>query len=117
MSEPYIEQVDPRDARGTAMVDELLEREGIRRDRNLDYTCAMYDENGRAIATGSCFGSTLRCFAVSSAHQGEGLLNRVVTHLIEWHSLMADGPAEYLREHAYEYARWMFGTDFGWVRG
>ena len=84
MSEPYIEQVDPRDARGMAMVDELLEREGIRRDRNLDYTCAMYDENGRAIATGSCFGSTLRCFAVSSAHQGEGLLNRVVTHLIEW---------------------------------
>ena len=40
-----------------------------------------------------------------------------VTHLIEWHSLMADGPAEYLRGHAYEYVRWMFGTDFGWVRG
>ncbi len=39
-----------------------------------------------------------------------------ITHLVEWHSLMSDGPAEYLRVHAYEYVRWMFGTDFGWSR-
>ena len=84
MSESWIGQVFPGDARGMAMVDALLEREGIRRDRNLDYTCAMFDESGRIIATGSCFGNTLRCFAVSGAHQGEGLLNQVVTHLIDY---------------------------------
>ena len=83
MSE-FISPVRPDDARGMAQVDALLQREGIRRDRNLDYTCALFDEEGRAIATGSCFGSTLRCFAVSGDHQGEGLLNRVVTHLIEY---------------------------------
>ena len=33
--------------------------------------------------TGSSFGSTLRCFAVSDEHRGEGLLNEVVSHLLE----------------------------------
>ena len=43
----------------------------------------MFDEEYNVIGTGSCFGNTLRCFAVSSAHQGEGLLNQIITHLIE----------------------------------
>ena len=78
-----ISQVYPGDKRAMAAIDALLEQEGIRRDRNLDYICAMYDEDYRVIATGSCFGCTLRCFAVSAAHQGEGLLNEIVTHLME----------------------------------
>lgn len=78
-----ISRVSPGDKRTTAEIDALLVREGIRRDRNLDYTCAMYDEGRRVVATGSCFGCTLRCLAVSAAHQGEGLLNQVVTHLME----------------------------------
>ena len=82
MSEPYIAQVCADDRAGMEMVDALLTQEGIRRDANLDYTCAMYDGDGRIIATGSCLGSTLRCFAVSAAHQGMGLLNGIVTHLI-----------------------------------
>ena len=43
----------------------------------------MYDEDYNIIATGSCFGPTLRCFAVSKAHQGEGLLNQIITHLMD----------------------------------
>ena len=78
-----ISEVRPTDKRGLAEVDALLTREGIRRDNNLDYTCAMYDDDYRAIATGSCFGNTLRCFAVSGEHQGEGLLNEIVTHLLQ----------------------------------
>ncbi|MBQ7681383.1 MAG: [Oscillibacter sp.] len=77
-----ISEVRATDRRGLAEVDALLAREGIRRDRNLDYTCVMYDDDYHAIATGSCFGNTLRCFAVSSDHQGEGLLNEIVTHLM-----------------------------------
>ena len=42
----------------------------------------MFDESFTVVATGSCFGNTLRCFAVSREHQGEGLLNQIVTHLI-----------------------------------
>ena len=73
----------PGDKTTLAQIDALLQQEGIRRDGNLDYTCAMFDENYQVIGTGSCFGNTLRCFAVSSDHQGEGLLNQIITHLIE----------------------------------
>lgn len=63
-----------------------LER-GLAQGKNLnDAGCAallaMLDESSQVVATGSCFGNTLRCFAVSGDHQGEGLLNQIVTHLI-----------------------------------
>ena len=82
MSEYAISQIYPSDRRANTQINELLLAEGIRRDANLDYTCGMYDEEMNIIATGSCFGNTLRCMAVSSAHQGEGLMNQIVTHLI-----------------------------------
>lgn len=66
-----------------AEVDALLEREGIHRDQHLDYTAAMLDEDYHVIATGSLFGNTLRCMAVSSDHQGESLMNAIVSHLVE----------------------------------
>ena len=78
-----ISQIYPGDQRALAKVDALLKQEGIERDGNLDYIAAMYDEDYHIIATGSCFLNTLRCFAVSHAHQGEGLLNQIITHLIE----------------------------------
>ena len=78
-----ISQVYPGDQRALAKVDALLKEEGIERDGNLDYIAAMYDEDYNIIATGSCFLNTLRCFAVSHAQQGEGLLNQIITHLIE----------------------------------
>lgn len=64
-------------------VDALLEQEGIRRDGNLDYTCGLFDQDWKLIATGSCFGNTIRCLAVDCDRQGEGLLNQIVTHLME----------------------------------
>lgn len=71
------------DKKGYLAVDKLLEAEGLKRDPNLDYTCAVYDEEGDIVATGSCFANSLRCLAVSQQHQGEGLMNIVVTHLID----------------------------------
>lgn len=78
-----ISQIYPGDRRALIKVDALLQQEGIERDGNLDYIAAMYDEDYNMIATGSCFLNTLRCFAVSHDHQGEGLLNQIITHLIE----------------------------------
>ena len=71
------------DRRGMAQMDALLLSEGIRRDRNLDYSCGAFDDDGTLIATGSSFHNTLRCLAVASAHRGEGLMNQVVSHLLE----------------------------------
>lgn len=71
------------DAEGQRQVDALLLREGIRRDPHLDYTCGIFDDNWDLIATGSFYGPTLRCLAVADEHRGEGLLNRLVSHLAE----------------------------------
>ena len=75
--------ISPRDVRGQKQVDALLEQEGIRRDGNLDYTCGLFDSSWRLAATGSCFGNTIRCLAVDRDRQGEGLLNQIVSHLME----------------------------------
>ncbi|MBR2209085.1 MAG: [Synergistaceae bacterium] len=84
MSEYLVSRVYVSDKRANSEIEKLLFQEGIRRDKNLDYTCAVYDENYNVIATGSCFGNTLRCMAVSHEHQGEGLMNEVVSHLIQY---------------------------------
>ena len=83
MSEYTISRIYPSDKRAMKQIEDLLQKEGISRDANLDYTCGMYDEDYNIIATGSCFGPTLRCFAVSKDHQGEGLLNQIITHLMD----------------------------------
>ena len=83
MSDYYISQISRSDKTAIQDVTSLLQAEGIRLDSNLDYTCGMYDDEMNIIATGSCFGNTLRCLAVSSDHQGEGLMNQIISHLIE----------------------------------
>ena len=83
MSVYSISKIYPGDHFANNQIQKLLQEEGIRRDPNLDYTCGMYDEDMNIIATGSLFGNTLRCMAVSHQHQGEGLMNEIVTHLIE----------------------------------
>lgn len=84
MSDYSISKVYDSDKQSNRQVDELLLAQGIRRDANLDYTCAMYDKSMNVIATGSCFSNTLRCLAVSSQYQGEGLMNEIMTHLIQY---------------------------------
>lgn len=75
--------VSRADRFGMAEVDQLLRQEGIRRDANLDYTCGIYDDDEDLVATGSCFGNTLRCLAVSGKRRGQGLLVQVVSHLLD----------------------------------
>ena len=83
MSDYYISQISHSDKTAIQGVTALLQAEEIRLDTNLDYTCGMYDDEMNIIATESCFGYTLRCLAVGSDHQGEGLMNQIISHLIE----------------------------------
>ena len=78
-----ITEILPSDRQSNQQIDALLQQEGIRRDGNLDYTCGIFDDNWNLIATGSCFHNTIRCLAVSGSHQGEGLLNQVLSHLVD----------------------------------
>jgi len=59
----------------------FLNNEGINLDKNLEYTVGIY-ESGKLAATGSFFKNTLRCLAVSFEYQGSGLMNKVVSHLM-----------------------------------
>lgn len=80
----YIERVRPDDSALEQQVEHLLEANGLRRDPHLDYTCVLCDSaDDTVVATGSCFRSTLRCLAVQKEHQGEGLLNQIVSHLLQ----------------------------------
>lgn len=84
MDDITLRQLDRRDPAAAAEWRRLLEQEGIHEDPHLDYTAGVYDRHERLVATGSCFRNTLRCFAVDGAHRGEGLLNTVVSHLVEY---------------------------------
>ncbi|MEN6413995.1 MAG: [citrate (pro-3S)-lyase] ligase [Veillonellales bacterium] len=69
------------DKRRLQQVNDLLLQEGIQKDENLEYTMGIFDGD-QLVATGSFFKNTLRCLAVDSRYQGEGLLNKVMTHLL-----------------------------------
>ena len=64
-------------------MDALLRKEGITRDAHLDYSCGLYDEEEELLATGSCFGNTIRCLAVDGSRRGEGLLVQIMSHLMD----------------------------------
>ena len=83
MCEYHVSEIRPTDRRSLRLQDALLQKEGIERDKNLDYSIGLFDDDYNMVATGSCFQNTLRCMAVDSGHQGEGLLNQVVTHLMD----------------------------------
>ena len=61
----------------------LLQDAGIRPDPHLDYSCVLVDEDENVQASGSLFRNTLRCLAVRPDLQGEGLMGRVVSHLLQ----------------------------------
>ncbi|MDR1516186.1 MAG: [citrate (pro-3S)-lyase] ligase [Synergistaceae bacterium] len=84
--------------RENEQLSELLAREGVRRDRNVDYTIGMYDGDDNLIATGSCSANTIRCVAVDGARQGGGLLGTIISRLLE---RMADNGVT----HAFLYTR------------
>lgn len=79
-----IRQIRPTNRKALADLDALLLKEGIEKDGNLDYTVGLFDGDDNLLATGSAFMNTLRCLAVDSKYQGEGYLNKIVTHLLQY---------------------------------
>lgn len=77
----FLREINCSDVAGQKQVERLLAAEGIRKDCHLDYTCGIFDEDGSLLATGSSYGNTMRCLAVSSRRRGTGLMNQIVTHL------------------------------------
>ncbi len=83
MSDYTLSKIYPSDTKTMAQLHQLLENERIRLDTHLDYTCGLFTENGNLVATGSYFKNTLRCIAIDSNYRGEGLMNQIISHLIQ----------------------------------
>lgn len=96
------------DKKAMQKLERLLEKEGIQRDANLEYTMGIF-QHEELVATGSFFKNTLRCLAVDSGYQGGGLLNKVVTHLL--HVQFAKGNTEVFLYTKWDKAR--FFADLG----
>jgi len=79
-----VTQIQASDIKLCKAWDELLRKEGLKKDLNLDYTIGLVDEENRLLATGSCFRNSLRCLAVDSEYQGTGLLGQVVSALVDY---------------------------------
>ena len=82
----YIDITDPEALKAA---EALLTGAGLALERHLERTLGVFDGSGEMVATGSAFANTLRCLAVDSAHQGEGLMAKMVTRLTE--DLFHDG--------------------------
>ena len=68
---------------GTALekLKHFLSSCGLDYDENIDFTVLLM-EDGEVIATGSLDGTTVKCVAVSPAHQGEDLTGQIMTELM-----------------------------------
>lgn len=84
MNHYSVSKIFASDRKSNQAVDQLLEKEGIQRDKHLDYTCGLYNSSKELVATGSCYQNILRCLAVDSDYQGEGLMNQLISHLINY---------------------------------
>ena len=83
MNDYSLSWIDLHSGAERARVEELLRRQGIRLDANLDRCLGIFDAEDTLIATGSCFRNTLRCIAVSSAQLGKGWMEPLVSRLCE----------------------------------
>ena len=45
MSDYTVSRISPTDKRAVRQMDALLEKEGIERDKNLDYSIGLFDDN------------------------------------------------------------------------
>lgn len=59
----------------------LLFHADIRPEKNVDYTVGLFDGND-LIATGSTAKNVLKCIAICKKYTGGGVINQVVSHLI-----------------------------------
>ena len=55
----FVATASPSDKYTATRINSLLSTQGIRRDANLDYTCAVFGGYGHIVTTGSCFANSL----------------------------------------------------------
>ena len=78
-----VSAVSKSDKRRMKEVLALLEAEGLRLDPALDYLFAAEDQDFNVVGCGGAYKNTLRSFAVRRDMQGLGVMNALLSRLIE----------------------------------
>lgn len=87
-SDIELREVNPKFKLSMSAVEKLLSSCGLKYEK-LDYMVALFDQDNNAIACGGYAGSTVKCLAVSERERGSGLLNTVISHLLQ--RLLSEG--------------------------
>ncbi|MFA9376616.1 MAG: [citrate (pro-3S)-lyase] ligase [Lachnotalea sp.] len=61
---------------------QFLSKQNLKYDDGIQYTCNLIDENYSIVGTGSLDHNVLKCIAIDGKYQGQGLLSRIMTHLL-----------------------------------
>jgi len=73
----YTEEIEIYEA------EELLKKCDLSVPQGIDYTCGVFNDDGRLVATGSLKGDMIQGIAVDPEFQGEDLTAKIFTHLIQ----------------------------------
>lgn len=79
----YMVTGSPLEGRMLCRLKGFLHACGLDWDENVSYTAVLMDDHDEIAATGSLDGGTIKCVAVSAAHQGEDLTARILTALLQ----------------------------------
>lgn len=83
MNEWRAERIFFHNQKALADYDRLCQRSGIRRDAGLESVTGLRNADGELVAAGGLLGNTLRSLVVSPEYRGEGLLQILISELME----------------------------------
>jgi [citrate (pro-3S)-lyase] ligase len=73
--------IENNDSKKLKEVKKFLLAQGLKFDKDIEYTVALYDNN-KIIATGSFEGKILKCIAVDESYKGMCICNTIISNLI-----------------------------------
>lgn len=81
MDDILIEEIDLKSSE-RKNIEDFLSSFSLKLDDDVEYTAAAV-KNGDIIGTCSCSGNVIKCFAVKSEFQDEGIASRLLTHITD----------------------------------
>ena len=73
--------INPHKERENKPIITFLEKNGLNWEKDIEYTVALLEQS-QIVGTGSIAGNVLKCIAVDPKHQGTGVSNKIVSHLL-----------------------------------
>ncbi len=82
LSNTYLEEGFPFHGRKQKQMEAFLKKSGLTTGSFYSYSVLLTDQNGSILGCGSRYENVLKCIAIDETYQGEGLLAKIVTQLV-----------------------------------